>query len=306
MAGRLPPLNALRAFEAAGRHLSFTRAAGELFVTQAAVSHQIKALEEFLGLQLFRRYNRRLELTQAGRLYLLSIREAFELIGSATQQLQPAGGQAQLKISTLPSFATRWLIRRLSGFQERHPEIELMFSTTQQLVDLGPGGFDIAIRVGLGNYPGLHVRPLMGDVAFPVCSPRLVAAGLREPDDLRHQVLLHDFSVTRDDDGPNWRQWLRQASVRGVQAEKGPSYNDTGMAIQAAIAGQGVALGRRSLVVDDLKAGHLVCPFGPEVPTRYSWFFVCTPESAGQPRIGAFLAWLQEEIALDFGDNPAA
>jgi LysR family glycine cleavage system transcriptional activator len=303
MAERLPPLNALRAFEAAGRHRSFTRAADELFVTQAAISHQIKALEEFLGLKLFRRYNRRLELTDAGQVYLLSIREAFELIGSATRRLRPAGAQAQLKISTLPSFATRWLIRRLSRFHERHPNIELMFSTSQQLVELGPDGFDIAVRVGLGNYPGLHVVPLMEDVAFPVCSPQLVAAGLKEPGDLVHQLLLHDFSVTRDDDGPNWRQWLRQAGARGVQADKGPAYNDTGMAIQAAIAGQGVALGRRSLVVDDLKAGHLVCPFGPEVPTRFSWFFVCTPESAERPMVEAFLTWLREEIALDFGEE---
>lgn len=302
---RLPPLNALRCFEAAGRHRSFTRAAAELFVTQAAVSHQIKALEQHLGQKLFRRYNRRLELTQAGLSYLPSVREAFHLLEAATRRLAPLGERGQLKISTLSSFATRWLIPRLSRLSERHPDIEPMISTSQQLVDLGPDTFDVAIRVGLGNYPGLHVVPLMNDAAFPVCSPRLLETkrSLDKPDDLRHHVLLHDYSVTRDGDGPNWRQWLQGAGVADVGPETGPSFNDGGMAIQAAIAGQGIALGRRSLVIDDLAMGHLICPFGPEVPTHFSWFFVCTPQDADNRKINDFLTWLQDQIAEDFGED---
>lgn len=305
MTRRLPPLNALRAFEAAARHLSFTKAADELFVTQAAVSHQIKSLEETLGVRLFRRYNRRLELTRAGQDYLPPLRDAFDMMAVATRRLRPDTDSGQLKVSTLQSFATKWLIPRLARFQERHPDIDPMISTSQRLVDLEEEEVDVAIRVGRGNYPDLHAVPLMDDLAFPVCSPRLLDGPkpLRQPADLSHHVLLHDFSVSRDGDGPNWRNWLERAQVTGVDAEKGPSYNDTAMALQAATAGQGIALARRSLVGDDLKAGILVCPFGPEVPTRFSWYFVCAPSNAENPKVRAFLRWLQDEIARDFGDD---
>jgi LysR family transcriptional regulator, glycine cleavage system transcriptional activator len=305
MARRLPPLNALRAFEAAARHLSFTKAADELFVTQAAVSHQIKALEEALGVQLFRRYNRRLELTRAGQDYLPPLRDAFDMMAVATRRLRPDNESAQLKVSTLQSFATKWLIPRLARFHERHPEIDPMISTSHRLVDLEAEDVDVAIRVGHGNYPELHVVLLMDDLAFPVCSPRLLDGPrpLRQPADLAHHVLLHDFSVSRDGDAPNWRNWLKRAQVTGVDAERGPSYNDTAMALQAAIAGQGIALARRSLVVDDLKAGILVCPFGPEMPTRFSWYFVCAPSRVEHPKVRALLRWLEDEIARDFGGH---
>lgn len=305
MARRLPPLNALRCFEAAARHLSFTRAADELSVTQAAVSHQIKALEATLGVQLFRRHNRRLELTRAGLGYLPPLSDAFDLMATATRRLRPDSDSMQLKISTLQSFATKWLIPRLVRFNERHPEIDPMISTSQRLVDLEAEDVDVAIRVGRGVYDGLHALLLMDDLAFPVCSPRLLdgAEPLRQPGDLAHHVLLHDFSVGRDGDGPDWRNWLKQAGVTGMDAGKGPSYNDTALALQAAIAGQGIALARRSLVIDDLRAGTLVRPFGPEVPTVFSWYFVCAPSSADEARLNAFLTWLREEIANDFGDD---
>lgn len=305
MVRRLPPLNALRAFEAAARHLSFTKAAEELFVTQAAISHQIKALEETLGVRLFRRYNRRLELTQAGRGYLPPLSDAFDMMAIATSQLRPAERSGQLKISTLQSFATKWLIPRLSRFHEVHPEIDPMISTSHRLVDIEAEEFDLAIRDGRGDYPRLHVVPLMDDRAFPVCSPSLLAGphALREPTDLRHHVLLHDLLVSREEEGPNWRNWLKHAQVSGVDADKGPAYNDTSMALQAAVAGQGVALARQSLVFDDLTAGLLVCPFGPEMPTQFSWYFVCTPFGIEQPKVRAFLRWLQDEIARDFGDS---
>lgn len=301
MPDRLPPLNALRTFEVAGRQLSFTKAAEELFVTQAAVSHQIKALEEFLGLKLFKRYNRRLELTQAGRAYLPAVQDGFATLKAATRQLRPEREDRHLKVSTLSSFATRWLIPRLPRFQEKHPDIDPMISTSQRLVDLDSDGFDAAIRLGQGSYPGLHVVPLMTDVAFPACAPRLLDSHpLRKPEDLAGCTLIHDFSIIRDGD-PDWRQWLKAAGADNVQADKGPAYSDTGMAIQAAIACQGVALARRSLVSDDLKAGHLVCPFGPEVPTQFSWYFVCRPTDAERPKLRSFLAWLQDEIDQNFG-----
>lgn len=305
MARRLPPLNALRAFEAAARHLSFTRAAEELFVTQAAVSHQIKALEEMLGVRLFRRYNRRLELTQAGRGYLPPLSDAFDMMAVATSRLRPAGESGQLKVSTLQSFATKWLIPRLTRFRETHPDIDPMISTSQRLVDIESEDFDLAIRDGQGVYPRLHVVPLMNDRAFPVCSPRLLEGphALREPADLGRHVLLHDLLVSREEEGPNWRNWLKHAQVADVDAGKGPAYNDTAMALQAAMAGQGVALARQSLVVDDLAAGLLICPFGPEIPTRNSWYFVCAPSSIEQPKVRAFLQWLQDEIARDFGED---
>jgi LysR family glycine cleavage system transcriptional activator len=305
MTRRLPPLNALRAFEAAARHLSFTKAAEELFVTQAAVSHQIKALEEMLGVRLFRRYNRRLELTRAGRSYLPPLSDALDMMAVATSRLRPAEESGQLKISTLQSFATKWLIPRLARFREAHPDIDPMISTSHRLVDIEAEEFDLAIRDGLGVYPRLHVVPLMDDRAFPVCSPRLLRdhPALREPADLNRHVLLHDLLVSREEEGPNWRNWLKHAGVTGIDAEKGPAYNDTAMALQAAVAGQGVALARQSLVIDDLKTGLLICPFGPEMPTRFSWYFVCAPLSTEQPKVQAFLRWLQNEIARDFGDG---
>ena len=265
MARRLPPLNALRAFEAAARHLSFTKAAEELSVTQAAVSHQIKALEEMLGVRLFRRFNRRLELTQAGRGYLPPLSDAFDMMAVATRRLRPAEKSGQLKVNTLQSFAIKWLIPRLARFREIHPDIDPMISTSQRLVDLEAEEIEVAIRNGRGDYPGLHVVPLMNDLAFPVCSPRLLEGSepLREASDLCHHILLHDFSVSRDGDAPDWRAWLKRARVNSIDAEKGPAYNDTAMALQAAIAGQGIALGRRSLVIDDFKTEVLSLRSGP-------------------------------------------
>jgi LysR family glycine cleavage system transcriptional activator len=297
----LPPLGALRAFEAAARHLSFTKAAEELHVTQAAVSHHIKALEQGLGLPLFQRFNRRLALTNAGRDYLPPLRDAFDLMLAATQRITAGGQSGQLKITTLSSFATKWLIPRLSRFKELQPDIDPMISTSYQLVDLRSEEFDIAIRLGRGRYPGLHVVHLMDDLAFPVCSPRLQkgAHALRQPTDLKHHVLLHDSAVLQDSDAPHWGNWLKAAGVTEIAVDRGSAYSDTALTLQAAIAGNGVALGRRSLVADDIKAGHLVRPFGPELRTRFSWYLVCTPANAGQRKIRAFREWLESEIARD-------
>jgi LysR family glycine cleavage system transcriptional activator len=300
MTRRLPPLGALRAFEAAARHLSFTKAADELHVTQAAVSQQVKTLEEALGLKLFNRYNRRLALTDAGQYYLPPLRDAFDTMAVATQRLRSQEAR-QLRVTSLSSFAIKWLIPRLPRFHEVEPEIEPMISTSYQLVDFGSDNVDVAIRLGRGQYPELHSELLMHDWAFPVCSPRLQdrLRKLRNPSDLRHHMLLHDATISRDRGAPNWRNWLRQAQVTNIDADRGPAFGDTAMAIQAAIAGQGVALGRRSLVSSDLLAGHLVRPFGPDMKTRYSWYFVCPPASLERRSVQAFRHWLREEIARE-------
>ncbi len=300
MARRLPPLNALRAFEAAARHLSFTKAAEELYVTQAAISHQVKALEEALGVQLFRRLNRRLMLTDAGQLYLPALTEAFDGIDAATGRLRADENAGSLTVSVANSLAAKWLLPRLPRFRERHPEIDVEISAADRLVDFGRDNADMGIRYGLGNYPGLKVDPLMEDTVFPVCSPQLVNGRLvdgppplRAPEDLRRHTLLHDDVGTGE--APDWRRWLTAAGVTGVNAERGPRYSHSSLVLQAAIDGQGVALGRSSLVSLDLEAGRLVQPFGPTLPSHYACYVVSPVATAERPKIKAFRDWLIEE-----------
>jgi len=294
MARRLPPLNALRAFEAAARHLSFTKAAEELFVTQAAISHQVKALEAALDLQLFRRLNRRLMLTDAGQLYLPALTEAFDAIDTASARLRADENAGRLVVSVANSLAAKWLLPRLPRFRERHPEIEVEISALDRLVDFSRDNVDMAIRYGLGRYPGLRVDPLMEDTIFPVCSPGLLAGPvpLREPGDLRHHSLLHD------EVGPaeaGWPKWLADAGVTGVRADRGQRYSHSSLVLQAAIDGQGVALGRSTLVALDLEAGRLVQPFGPALPSSYACYVVSPPATAERPKIKAFREWLLDE-----------
>ena len=300
MARRLPPLNALRAFEVAARHLSFTKAAEELYVTQAAISHQVKALEEALGVQLFRRLNRRLMLTDAGQLYLPALTAAFDGIDAATGRLRADENAGSLTVSVANSLAAKWLLPRLPRFRERHPEIDVEISAADRLVDFGRDNADMGIRYGLGNYPGLKVDPLMEDTVFPVCSPQLVNGRLvdgppplRAPEDLRRHTLLHDDVGTGE--APNWRRWLTAAGVTGVNPERGPRYSHSSLVLQAAIDGQGVALGRSSLVSLDLEAGRLVQPFGPALPSHYACYVVSPVATAERPKIKAFRDWLLEE-----------
>ncbi len=295
MARRLPPLNALRAFEAAARHLSFTKAAEELFVTQAAISHQIKALEAALDLQLFRRLNRRLMLTDAGQLYLPALTEAFDAIDTATVRLRSDENTGRLVVSVASSLAAKWLLPRMPRFRERHPEIEVEISASERLVDFGRDNVDMAIRYGLGRYPGLRVDPLMEDTNFPVCSPGLLAGPLplREPGDLRRHSLLHDDVGAFD--APDWSKWLAAVGVTGAWADRGQRYSHSSLVLQAAIDGQGVALGRSTLVALDLEAGRLVQPFGPALPSSYACYVVSPPATAERPKIKAFREWLLDE-----------
>lgn len=303
MARRLPPLNALRSFEAAARHLSFVRAADELSVTPAAVSQQVKALEEHLGLKLFRRQARGLLLTDAGQMLLPGLREGLDKMAEAVRRVSAATGSGPLTVNTLPSFATRWLVPRLHRFHARRPEIQLRLSTSSTLVDFAAEDVDAAIRYGKGEYPGLKADLLMVEDLTPVCSPALLdgSAPLRTPEDLRHHTLLHDVINVeggvhvdgRLDD--NWRRWLAHVGVDDIDPYRGPGYSDASNTLQAAIAGQGVAMGRGALIADAVAEGHLVRPFPQTIPSNFAYFLVYPLALADVSKIRAFRDWLIEE-----------
>jgi LysR family glycine cleavage system transcriptional activator len=286
----LPPLNALRTFEAAARHLSFTRAAEELAVTQAAVSHQVKALEGFLGFALFRREPRQLLLTDRGQRYGLALREIFARLHEATARVRAPGGRQQLTISVIPSFAARWLVPRLGALQALAPEIDVRVAPSREPATFGADGVDVGIRFGHGRYPGLRTWMLMRDEMFPVCSPT-VAARLERPADLRRHTLLHDDSY--DD----WARWLRAAKVRGVDAARGPIFTDASIVLDAASAGQGVALGRGVLAAADLAAGRLVRPFRRAIAVDRAYYLVCPERLADEPKVARFREWILGESA---------
>ncbi|SLN74359.1 transcriptional regulator GcvA [Oceanibacterium hippocampi] len=298
---RLPPLNALRSFEAAARNLSFSKAASELNVTPAAISHQIKGLEDFLGVKLFRRLNRVVMLTDAGQAYLPGIREGFQKLYDATVRLQTVESSGVLTISTLSSIASRWLVPRLRRFQERYPDIDVRLTTSDHLVDFAREDVDIAIRYGTGHYPGLHsVRFLEEEYLYPVCSPALLAGArpLQRPEDLAFHTLLHD------DMKVDWAMWLTAAGVQGVDPKRGPAYTDSSMVLQAAVEGHGVALGRSALAADDLEAGRLVKPFEIEIASTFAYYVVSPETTAEQPKIAAFREWILSEAQRD-RDNDA-
>jgi LysR family glycine cleavage system transcriptional activator len=294
MSRSLPPLNALRAFEAAARHLSFTTAASELNVTQAAVSHQIKALEERLGLKLFRRVGRNLLLSDAAQAYLPEIAAAFDRIAGATRRLHQYDAAGVLSATVLPSFAAKWLLPRLGRFRAAHPEIDLRISSSVETVDLMREDFDIALRAGSGDYPGMRADAILSESFFPVCSPALLAGPLPlcAADDLRHHTLLHD--EPRD----LWQLWFKMVGIADIDATRGPGFSDSGMLIWAAIEGQGVAIAKGTLAADDLRAGRLVRPFGQSMPADFSYWLVCPEASADRPKIVAFREWLLAEAGV--------
>jgi LysR family glycine cleavage system transcriptional activator len=299
----MPPLNALRAFEAAARHLSFTTAASELNVTQAAVSHQIKGLEERLGLKLFRRVGRGLLLTDAAQAYLAEIAIAFDRIAGATQRLYQHDAAGVLSATVLPSFAAKWLLPRLGRFRAAHPEIDLRISSSTEQVDLAREDFDFALRAGSGRYVGMRADLILTESFFPVCSPALLSGPkpLRVPRDLWSHTLLHD--EPRD----LWQLWLKSVGIGDIDATRGPGFSDSGMLIQAAVEGQGVAIAKGTLAGDDLKAGRLVRPFDQSVPANnYSYWLVCPEASAERPKIVAFRNWILAEARVSQGEPHGA
>ncbi len=299
MRRRLPTLNGLRAFEAAARYLSFTRAAQALFVSQAAVSHQIKGLEEQLGVSLFRRQTRALELTDAGRRLYPKVQQAFDLLEEGVRDAKTRAERQGLTISVLPSFASGWLVRRLGRFTAAHPAIQVRLNPTIQLADFITDDIDIGIRYGLGNYPDLHVQHLMNEDLFPVCSPPM-ARSLNGPEDLARVTLLHD------DGHGQWSTWLEALGVTEVDVSSGPVYTDSNMVIQAAIEGHGVALARSGLCRDALADGRLVQPFEYSMPSQFAYYLVYPKAYAQRPEVIAFGRWLLEEIERDAADMPEA
>lgn len=295
MSTRLPPLKPLPAFEAAARLLSFTEAAEELHVTQAAISHQIKQLEDAMGVRLFRRLNRALLLTEEGQAFAGTVRQALHLIADGVDRAKRQDESGPLNVSCLPSFASAWLVPRLARFRADHPEIDIRLSADYELTDFDAEDIDLAIRWGTGGYNDLHEVRLMTEEVFPVCSPRLLEdpdKPLEKPEDLAHHTLLHDDIRT------DWRVWLKAAGVSGLNPDKGPRYNFSNLVLQAAIAGEGVALGRSAIAHDALEQGLLVKPFDFSLPSDFAYWIVCPQDRADRPKIRAFSDWLLREAEI--------
>ncbi|AMO47378.1 LysR family transcriptional regulator, glycine cleavage system transcriptional activator [Kosakonia oryzendophytica] len=292
MSKRLPPLNALRVFDAAARHLSFTRAADELFVTQAAVSHQIKSLEDFLGLKLFRRRNRSLLLTEEGQSYFQDIKEIFSQLNEATRKLQARSAKGALTVSLLPSFAIQWLVPRLSSFNSAYPGIDVRIQAVDREEDKLADDVDVAIFYGRGNWPGLRVEKLYAEYLLPVCSPLLLTGDkpLKKPDDLAQHTLLHDAS-RRD-----WQTYTRQLGLN-LNVQQGPIFSHSSMVLQAAIHGQGIALANNVMAQSEIEAGRLVCPFNDVLVSKNAFYLVCHDSQAELGKIAAFRQWILAKAA---------
>src|SRR6185312_8653413 len=288
---RLPSLNGLRAFEAAARHMSFTNAAAELNVTQTAISHQIRRLEEELGVRLFIRQNRALALTPQATEYLPGVRAAFNDLRFATDRLLRKDNENVLTVSTLASLAAKWLLPRLPAFQEAHPGIDVRITTSTALVDFKTGDVDAAIRYGRGHWPGLRADWLMADELFPVCSPALITGSkpLRCPEDLAEQTLLHTSAGYNDD----WRLRLTAAELpANISKRPGLTFDLILVTVQAAIDGLGVAMGRTSYVEADIAKGRLVVPFKIALPADAGFYLVSPEARADSPKLSAYRKWL--------------
>ena len=317
MYARLPPLNALRAFEAAGRHLSVKKAAAELNVTPAAVSHQIKALEDFLGVKLFLRRNRALELTEAARACLPKLREGFDGLVQAVERLRAHKGGGMLTVSVAPSFAARWLMPRLHRFLEAHPATDVRISARlrqaaegsrrgavaeRATVDTWLADSDVAILYGRGDYPGFQVDKLFTLTIAPICSPRLITDPehpLLRPDDLRHQLLLHDDTGDLYDGVSFWEVWLKAAGVEDMDLSRGAHFSHAVLAFEAAIEGHGVVATMPLLAESDLHSARLVTPFALRVPLQSSYYLVCAESVATRKDVAAFRQWLLAQAAKE-------
>ena len=280
--------------------MTFAKAAQELGVTPAAVSQQIKMLEDYLGLELFRRAKRAIFLTDAARLMLPEVREGFELVASGLSRARAHRVRRHLVVSITPSVAAKWLIPRLGRFATRHPDIDIRLNTTTRLIEFSREDVDIAVRYGGGNWPGLEVIKLMSEEVFPICNPKLLKGGhpLRTASDLRHHTLIHDDSMPPDSAFPEWTAWLEAAGATGIDATRGLHVNASLLAIQAAIDGQGVALGRSVLVHDDLATRRLVKPFDLRFPLRFGYYIVHPRKPQPDPALQAFKRWLCAEVGV--------
>lgn len=296
----LMPLNALRAFEAAARHLSFSRAAEELSVTPGAISQQIRMLEDHAGAPLFIRQARGLELTDAARSALPLLRDGFERLLDASAMLREPSKRRQVTVSVAPSFAAKWLMPRMDAFHQANPDIEVWISADMELADMAEGAVDIAVRYGSGDYPGVSSEMLVSETVLPVCSPALLngAHPIRKPADLAHHVLLHDGSADADPSCPDWAMWLKARGVTGVDARRGPRFNQSSLVIEAAAMGRGVALAKRTLAQADLQSGRLAAPFADgSTPIDFAYYIVLPRNRPPSASTRAFSDWLKSEAA---------
>jgi LysR family transcriptional regulator, glycine cleavage system transcriptional activator len=307
---RLPPLNALRAFETAARHLSFAVAAKELHVTPAAISHQVKGLEDFFGQRLFRRLKRGLELTRAGQVLLPKLSEGFGRLGDAVAEMRSIEEEGMLAVSAAPSFATRWLAPRLHRFVRSHPELDVRINASTRLIDPGKDAAvsgdsvigspvedaDIVVRFGTGDYPGFRVDKLLDVAVTPMCSPRLLNAGppLRTPTDLKQQVLIHD-NVRYDDGRSLWDAWFEAAGLPDMDTSHGLRFSHALLALEAAADGMGVTMGMPVLAATDLASGRLVAPLPLSLPLRFAYYIVSGSDTAERADVVAFRDWLFAE-----------
>ncbi|SHH64895.1 transcriptional regulator GcvA [Pollutimonas bauzanensis] len=300
MARQIPPLNPLRAFEVAARLLSFTKAGEELFVTPSAVSHQIKVLEDSLGVALFIRQAKSLVLTSAGQAYLPEVQRAFKQIAAATQRLH-THHLSVLKINTPPTFAVKWLIPRMARFMAANPTIDLKVSTSAQIVDFSREDLDLAIHYGRGVYPGMHTEQCLSVEVFPVCSPALMQGPhpLHHPEDLKFHTLLHDDSTYTDASNPDWAMWLKHVGATDIDATRGPSFWPSHLVINAALDGLGVALAKKNWVTNELAQGKLIRPFEASIPVEFGYFIAYPEERGDDPRISTFVNWVRSEVAHD-------
>jgi LysR family transcriptional regulator, glycine cleavage system transcriptional activator len=296
---RTPSLDALRIFVVAARHLSFTEAASALNLTQSAVSHRIRGLEEELGFALFRRLTRRLELTKQGRTLARKVGNAIGEIDRSIVELEHPDDAAPLRVTMLPSVASHWLIPRLPRIRRRYPHLDVQMIADPRLLDLRDEGIDLAIRFSRTPHPGYVATRLMGDRVFPVCAPDLLRqfGRVTSIDALLALPLLHDSSTDRDGSDSDWRAWLDHHGRPDVDCHAGQHFSEAGMLINAAMLGLGVALARASLVADRIASGALVCPLELVAPTAYTYYLLGLPEAVEQPRIAVFRDLLVEEAA---------
>ncbi len=294
MGRRLPPLNAVRAFEAAGRHRSFFLAAEELRVTPGAISYQIKVLESFLGVRLFHRLHRGIALTDVGATYLTRARDAFDRLATATNQLIVGNRSRILRISALPAFAEKWLVPRLRRFQEQYPDFDVRLAADADIVDFVTRDYDVGLRYTDGYHPELRVDRLLAERMFPVCSPKLLQGprSLRKPEDLAHHALLHDVHWQ-----DNWRLWLNAVGLNDIEARQESRFTLYSMALEAAVQGGGIAMGHSALVADDLASKRLVAPFAVSIEAPRAYYLVCPKWTENRLAVQAFRSWLFAEVA---------
>lgn len=296
---RLPPLKSLQAFEAAARWLSFSKAAEELFVTPAAISQQIRQLESYLGVTLFRRVTRAVHLTDDARTVLPLVTEGFDRLAEAVERLARQDETGLLTVSSAPTFAIKWLVQHLTAFSAKYPDIDVRLDASLETRDFDRDGIDVSIRLGLGVYPGLHVTRIFGEEVSPVCSPALLDSEkpLNILENLREHRLLHVDWGKLAAQSPDWRMWAKAAGLEDLDVDRGPRFSVENMAIEAAINGKGVALVSHSAVAADLRAGRLVRPFDLAVKTDIAYWLVCPPGHLRRPKVRAFCAWLLAEAA---------